>query len=88
MRLISSFLGCEYRVAIVEEYDRRSLLLILMKSYHHLYPLFEAKSSFNNKSDEDISLDIFEMVARINVFANEFSIKKLLMGKPIFQWYH
>ncbi len=62
-------------MAIVEEYDRRSLFLILMKSYHHLYPLSEAKCSFMYKSDEDTSLDIFEMVARIDEFVNEFSIK-------------
>jgi hypothetical protein len=46
-----------------------------MKPYRHMYPLSKTKSSFINKSDEDTSLDIFEMVARINEFANEFLIK-------------
>ncbi len=63
-------------MAIVEKkYDRRCFFLILIKSYHHLYPLSKAKSSFTNKSDEDTSLEIFEMVARINEFANKFSVE-------------
>jgi hypothetical protein len=33
---MSSFIGCEQGVNIVEEYDRRSLYPMLLKCYHYL----------------------------------------------------
>jgi hypothetical protein len=39
---------------------------MLLKSYNHLHPLFEAKSFFVYKSDEDNNLNIFEMVVNIS----------------------
>jgi hypothetical protein len=56
--LMSSFFGKEQRVAIVEEYVRKSLYPMLLKCDH---PLVEIKSSFANIGvDEDYNLDIFE----------------------------
>jgi hypothetical protein len=37
---------------------------MLVKFYHHLYPLCEVESSFVDKSDETCQLEIFEMIAK------------------------
>jgi hypothetical protein len=50
-------------VAIVEEYEE-ILIPMLLKFYHHSYPLCEVESSFVGKSDETCQLDIFEMIAK------------------------
>jgi hypothetical protein len=56
--LISSFVGMEQRVAIVEDYARKSLYPMLLKCDHSLV---EIKSSFANIGvAEDYNLDIFE----------------------------
>ncbi len=36
LHLVSSFIGCEQRIAIIEEYDTRFLYPMLLKCYHHL----------------------------------------------------
>jgi hypothetical protein len=46
--LISSLIGCEKDVIIIEEYDKNSLYLMFLKCHHHLYPLIESKSDFVN----------------------------------------
>jgi hypothetical protein len=46
----------------VEEYDRKSLFLMLLKFHQHLHPLSKVENSFDYKIDKDNSLDIFEMV--------------------------
>ncbi len=59
--LVSSVIGREQCVAIVEEYDIKSLYPILLKCHHHLHPLAKCESGFVNIGvDEDYSLDIFE----------------------------
>jgi hypothetical protein len=63
LRFICSFIGHEQGVAIVEEYEE-ILIPMLLKFYHHFYPLSEVKSSFVGKSDETCQLDIFEMIAK------------------------
>jgi hypothetical protein len=54
-------------VAIVEKYDRKALFPMFLIYYHHLHPLYEAESSLAYKIDEDRSLDIFGMVANVNI---------------------
>jgi len=52
--LISSLIGCEKDVTIIEEYDKNSLYLMFLKCYHHLHPLVESKSDFfNQRFDEN-----------------------------------
>jgi hypothetical protein len=58
-------------MAIVEEYDRKSLFLTLLKFHQHLHPLSKVENSFDYKIDKDNSLDIFEMVANTNELAKE-----------------
>jgi hypothetical protein len=37
--VVSSFVGSVEGVSIVEEYDRLSLYLMLLKYYHYLHPM-------------------------------------------------
>jgi hypothetical protein len=53
LQLIYSFIGCEHRVAIANEYDRKSWIIMLLKIYHYLHPLLHAKCSFVHKIDGD-----------------------------------
>ncbi len=64
LHLISSFVGREQGISTVEEYDRKSLQLMLLKCYHHLHPMknYDVEST-KHKSYEDSSLDIFQMTA-------------------------
>ncbi len=59
LKLISSFIGHKHGVAIIKEYDRKSLFPIFFKSYHRLHSLFEVESFFVCKIDEGNILDIF-----------------------------
>jgi hypothetical protein len=59
LKLIFSFIVHKYGVAIIKEYDRKSLFSIFFKSYHRLHSLFEVESSFICKVDEGNILDIF-----------------------------
>jgi hypothetical protein len=59
---MSFFVG----ITITKKFDKKSSFPMLLKSYNHLHPLFEAKSFFVYKSDEDSSLNIFEMVVNIS----------------------
>jgi hypothetical protein len=85
-----SFIGHEQGVAIVEEYDRKSL--------YHLHPLVKSKLGIVNKRmDEDYSLDIFEMIASTSDSTKELINKKLVIFKLtqvdvkdmkcLFQWW-
>jgi hypothetical protein len=39
LHLVSSFVNQEEGVNIVDEYDRETLYLMLLKFYHHLHPM-------------------------------------------------
>jgi hypothetical protein len=71
------FIGSELGVAIATKFDRKSLYsILLLKSYHHLHSLSKIESSFVNKSNENNSLDIFEMVTGTNEATKEaFNLK-------------
>jgi hypothetical protein len=58
-------------MAIVEEYDRKSLFLMLLKFHQHLHPLSKVENSFDYKIDKDNNLDTFEMVANTNELTKE-----------------
>jgi hypothetical protein len=61
-------------VAIVEEYDKRSLFHMPLKSYYHLHPLLEVESSFLYITNENINLDMFDMVVNTNELLKELVI--------------
>ncbi len=46
LRLVFSYVGKEQRVSIIEEYDRRALYPMLVKSYNHLHPIANGGFSF------------------------------------------
>jgi hypothetical protein len=80
--LVSSFIGCEQRVAIVEEYNEKSLYPMLLKCYHYLHLVVRSKSEFVEQTmDVDYSLDIFEMVAIISEPSKIIVKRKLLIFK-------
>ncbi len=39
LHLVSFFISCEQGITIIEEYDERSLYLMLLKCYQHLQPV-------------------------------------------------
>jgi hypothetical protein len=51
LRIVSSFVGREQGVALVEEYDRKSLYPMLVKCHEHLYPLVKLDRT---STDQDI----------------------------------
>jgi hypothetical protein len=80
--LVSSFIGREQGVAIVEKCDSKSLYPMLLKCHHHLHPLAKSKSVFtNNGVYEDCNLDIFEQIANTNEPTKELVNTELLIFK-------
>jgi hypothetical protein len=61
--LISSFVGREEGVNIMDEYDRRTLYPMFLKCYHHLHPMIEYVGCVDQTSNEDFSLYIFQQIA-------------------------
>jgi hypothetical protein len=78
--LVFSFIGREQGVAIVKEYDKKSLYPMLLKCHHHLNLLVEIESSFANiGGDEDYSLDIFEQIVDTSEPTKELVNRELLI---------
>jgi hypothetical protein len=44
--ILSSFVGREQGVALVEEYDRKSLYPMLVKCHEHLHSLVRSETNF------------------------------------------
>jgi hypothetical protein len=65
--LVSSFVGREQRISIVEKYDWNFLQLMLLKCYHHLHHVSNCDvESTLHKSYENNNVDIFEMTISIS----------------------
>jgi hypothetical protein len=47
----------------MNEYDRRTLYLMILKCYHHLHPKTKYVGCVDQIIDEDYSLDIFQQIA-------------------------
>jgi hypothetical protein len=58
-------------MVIVEEYDRKSLFLKLLKFHQHLHTLSTIENSFDYRIDKDNRSNIFEMVASTSELAKE-----------------
>jgi hypothetical protein len=69
------------KVAIVEEYDIKSLYHMLVKCYEHLHPLVRLDRSCPNQDilKEDCSLDIFEQIASTSEPTKEVMKRELLV---------
>jgi hypothetical protein len=61
LHLISSFIGCDKGVIIVEENDRKSLYPnMFLKCHHHLHPMTKSEIGYIDQTiDEDYNLHIF-----------------------------
>jgi len=46
--VVSSFVEKEQGVALVEEYDRKSLYIMLVKCHEHFHPLVNSERNFAN----------------------------------------
>jgi len=80
LHLVSFIIGREQGVAIVQEYDERSLYLMFLKCYHHLQLVFAFENEFIEQiMDANCNLDIFEMVAGTNEPLKEIVKRKLLI---------
>jgi hypothetical protein len=72
--IVSSFVGREQVVALIEEYDRKSLYPMLVKCHEHLYPLVGLNRIC-------VDQDIFEQIAS----TSELAEKLLKKGVVSFQ---
>jgi len=81
LHVVSSFVGREQNVVLVEKYDRKSLYPMLVKCHEHLHPLVRLKknSTDHNIFDEDYNLDIFENIASTSEPTEEFVKRELLI---------
>ncbi len=79
--LVSSFIGLEDCVNILDEYDRKTLYPMLLKCYHHLHPMTKFVGCVNKKTHEDCNLDIFRQTAFTSQSTNELVIRELLILK-------
>jgi hypothetical protein len=82
LRLLSSFTGREQGKVIVEECDQKNVFPMLLKCYYHLYPLVESERGVvDQKADENMSLDIFDMTTNIIEPSTKLINKELLIFK-------
>jgi hypothetical protein len=60
--VVSSFVGREQGVALVQKYDIWFLYHMLVKCHEHLHPIIDSQRNVvdQNNFDQDCSLDIFE----------------------------
>ncbi len=79
--IVSSFVGKEQGVALVKEYDRKTLYPMLMKCHEHLHPLVRLDMNCANQNlfQQDYSLDIFEQTTNTNEPVKEFMNRELLV---------
>jgi len=80
LRLISSLIGQEQGISIVQKYDMRSLFPMLLKCHQHLHPVVKSKIAKQN-IDVDINLDIFEMSITYNELVTKLVNMELLILK-------
>jgi hypothetical protein len=77
---VFSFIGREQGKTIVKEYDNFFLFPMLPKYYYHLHLLVESERGVvDQRVEEDMSLDIFEMIANTNEPTMELINRELLI---------
>jgi len=79
LHLVSSFVGLEGCVSILDEYDRKTLYPMLLKCYHHLHPVTKIVGCVNQTTHEDCSLGIFQQIAFTSQSTKELVIRELLI---------
>jgi hypothetical protein len=83
LHIVSSFVEREQGVALVEEYDKKSLYPMLVKCHEHLHPLVKLERNSTNRDifNQDCCLDIFEQTTTTNEPTKELVKKELLIFK-------
>jgi len=77
--LVSSYVGKEQGVSIVEEYDRKALYPMLVKSYNHLHLIGDVVFNFTKQdADKDCGLNIFQMTNNNAETTKEIVTRELL----------
>jgi hypothetical protein len=77
--LVSSYVGKKQGVSIVEEYDKKTLYPMLVKSYNHLHLIGDvASNSTKQDANKDYGLNIFQMTNNIAKTAKEIVPRELL----------
>ncbi len=78
--MVSSFVGREQGISIVQEYDRKFSQSMFLKCYNHLHPLenYDIEST-KHRSYEDNNLDIFERIPNTSEPMVELVNKELLI---------
>jgi hypothetical protein len=81
LHIISSFVGREQGVALVEEYDRKSLYPMLVKCHEHLHPLVRLDTNYVNQDifEQDCNLNIFEQTTNTSEPVEELVKMELLV---------
>ncbi len=77
---VFSLIDCEQGKAIVDEYDKKALFFMFLKCYYHLHPLVESERGvIDQRVEEDMSLDIFEMTTNTSDPTMELVKRELLL---------
>ncbi len=66
-------------IYVVNEYDRRTLYLMILKRYHHLHPVTKSIGCVDQIIDEDYNLDIFQQIASTSEPTKELVTRELLI---------
>jgi hypothetical protein len=78
--LVSSFIGNEEGVNIVEEYNRLSLYPMLLKCYHYLHLTIESKvGCIDQIKDSKFDFDIFEQTPSTSEPTKELVNREMLI---------
>jgi hypothetical protein len=69
---VSSYVGREQKMFIVEEYDVKKLYSMLLKCYHYLHHVGESEfGGVVDHEDDGYRLDIFQMTTNNKELAKE-----------------
>jgi hypothetical protein len=81
LHIISSFVGREQGVPLVEENERKSVCPMLVKCHEHLHPLVRLDRNYANQDifEQDYNLDIFEQIASTNELVEKLVKRELLV---------
>jgi malate synthase len=77
--LVSSFIGKNQVVSMVEEYDRWHLLWMLLKCHNVFHHVLEFEIVVDQLNDEDFCFDIFKMTIRTTKKIKELMNRELSM---------
>jgi hypothetical protein len=71
--LVSSFVGQEEGVNIVDEYDKKKIRPMFLKYYHHLHPMTKFVVCVD---DGSFIMDIFQQTASTSETSKELATKE------------